>query len=154
VKNYFMKANINLQARFLFITAMLTFSSILFSCQNVAAQSAGDTTALLSESAPGTQVKDAVVAPENILRIEGTASISWKGVSGCCEQKTADKQSKKAIESWVGQQILANRPHRYYRSGPIGKIVQAKCSSETDWRGVRKCKGSWKQPYYIEFIRQ
>lgn len=94
------------------------------------------------------------LAPENVLRIQGVASISWKGVSGCCSQNTVNKKAKQAIEAWVGQQILANRPHQYYRSGLIGQVVSAKCSSKTDWRGVRKCKGSWKQPYFIEFIKQ
>jgi hypothetical protein len=91
---------------------------------------------------------------ETVLRVQGVASISWKGVSGCCSQSTVNKKAKKAIEAWVGQQMLANRPNQYYRSGLIGKVVSAKCSSKTDyWSGVRKCKGSWKQPYFIEFIK-
>ena len=94
------------------------------------------------------------LAPENILRIEGVASISWKGVSGCCSQSRLDDQAKKAIEQWVGQQFLANRPYQYYRSGIIGQVSKAKCSLSKDWRNVRKCKGSWKQPYFIEFIKQ
>lgn len=89
-----------------------------------------------------------------VLRIQGAAAISWKGVSGCCTQNTVNQKAKQAIEAFVGQQILANRPHLYYRSGLIGPVLSAKCSSKTDWRGVRKCKGSWKQPYYIEFIKQ
>lgn len=94
------------------------------------------------------------VDQNDILRVEGTASISWKGVSGCCEQSTANKQAKKAIEAWVGKQILANRPHTYYRSGIVGDINKAKCSSKTSWDGKRSCKGKWSQPYYIEFIKQ
>lgn len=94
------------------------------------------------------------IAPENILRIEGIAATSWKGVSGCCVQSTANKQANKAIEQWVGKQILANRPLQYRRSGRIGAATKASCSSRTTWDGKRSCKGSWKQAYYIEFIKQ
>ncbi|TCC94199.1 hypothetical protein EZ428_05320 [Pedobacter frigiditerrae] len=93
--------------------------------------------------------------PGQVLRIEGVASISWKGVSGCCTQNTVNQKAKQAIEAFVGQQILANRPNQYYRSGLIGQVLSAKCSSTTnEWTSVRKCKGSWKQPYFIEFIKQ
>ncbi|MCC2545928.1 hypothetical protein LJY25_05685 [Hymenobacter sp. BT175] len=94
------------------------------------------------------------LAPDNILRVEGTASISWKGTSGCCSQGTVNDQAKQAIEQWVGMQILANRPHRYYRSGMIGEVKSAHCSSKTTWDNKRSCKGSWHQPYFIEFVKQ
>jgi hypothetical protein len=94
------------------------------------------------------------LSPDNILRVEGVASIGWKGVSGCCGQNTVNNQAKKAIEAWVGKQILANRPHQYYRSGLVGQIVNAKCKSKNPQFGARSCKGSWKQPYFIEFIKQ
>ena len=91
----------------------------------------------------------------NILRIEGIASTSWKGVRGCCDQNTVNNQAKKAIEQWVGMQILANRPLQYHKSGIVGQASHAKCKyKKNKWTGERSCKGSYKQAYYIEFIKE
>jgi hypothetical protein len=97
---------------------------------------------------------DTVPAVNDIIRIEGVATRSWKGVKGCCDEKSSRKNAKMAIEQWVGMHILAHPNDLYYQSGIRGLAVKAKCKSKVNkWTQERSCKGSYNQPYFIEFIK-
>lgn len=94
------------------------------------------------------------LSPESVLRIEGTITTSWKGVTGCCNQDRVDNAVRKAIEQWIGQQAMAHPGNTMLRYGAIGQVSRAHCKSKRNkWTGVRSCTGSWKQPFFVEFAR-
>ena len=114
----------------------------------------GEDSIVVSSELKEEKVEEKQISANNLLRIEGVASISWKGVRGCCDQNTANNQAKKAVEQWIGKQVMANRPLQLHNYGIIGPVSQANCKHKKNrWTGVRSCKGSYRQAVFIEFIK-
>lgn len=114
----------------------------------------GEDSIVVSSELKEENVEEKQKSASNLLRIEGVASISWKGVRGCCDQNTANNQAKKAVEQWIGKQVMANRSLRMHNYGIIGPSSQANCTHKKNrWTGVRSCKGFYSQAIFIEFIK-
>lgn len=96
------------------------------------------------------------LAPEidaEILRIEETVSLGWRGVSSCSRQDRINAEARSALELWVKNKLFQYRDLDLIRYGSgEGRV---RCSSGGgDWGSARWCSCGGSMPCYIEFKKK
>lgn len=92
--------------------------------------------------------EEGMFEPQEVLRIEGTLTPSWMGVSSCCRQSRVNDEARRAFSTWVRAKVKLH-PGRAYRAGPSGKWT-GRCRKSHN--GARNCYASLKMLVFIEFL--
>ncbi|HEV7287708.1 hypothetical protein [Sphingomonas sp.] len=88
-------------------------------------------------------------ADSELIKVDGTVSVTWRGTSGCCDQDRVNREWSAGVARWVEQQKAAHPTLTFVSRG--WGAASGECRKWEDWPNGRRCNGSLSGPVYAYF---